>query len=907
MKQTLPHVEFESLTARLFDLLPQVNSPQSLLCVINILLEAEISILLRTDTMIDSQIRLLDVFPSEEHSWVFQHLSSLRWWTGRIAPDKNIPGFPLEEKLVVDTRSFSDSLVAFSGILPRQNPPKYEVILFQSNVARYPFSTYHTAIAAMLLRHFEQLTSLKRITREKKTYAGFLSLDTLLEVDWDDFVRNVKKEDTKKLKQVYFMGPASVLSTAYSLFRIRNRLSSEGNEKPLLFLREQNKKDNSADWNIYLKLTNFVQGLNYLEDSEAKIVSKTHQINEETLKASIVVLEHAWSLCKDAAENEINFNVRLPSIDQIKILLKTTSVLIVNELVNQCKHKIAEDNLGRDTLRLYFATLLCGAQRLRGRYLRISQHNDDDLRHVANEVHREFLLNLSRFMLGVIGIMQRKNNVLKVQPSVSKMEELDGLLYMVDRFAHVELGVDERIHIREHLGQGFVSEVRHHINQKFYRDHLIHVIDVFLLGHLLLHTRFSWIDGEEDQFVNHISKLITLGVTKDVKRRLPNELVRDWAAAALLHDIGYQFGDFNSSMDHGRYIDLFSHLKDATYIESDIENSSELTPKQQLKKMTSHFESKEDYYGWLPVSGSYNFADHGVLSALWLANLMVKTDGGGQIQAKVLDPPLIREYSYCLHAIAHHNLFNHKVRFATHPLSCLLRLCDELQEWGRRRVSIEHMVRHIYLEIEQDECESLEGYESLANLVSNINFEKQDKDDYLEAKIRVNSNQPVFNFWFTYHNPVDAHYDAITTFLSKAYNLQHIELSTSETEGFTSLEWRLLLNFPNPREYRGLTELDIYGLIRERVRVLPELWRFKSSDFAQAGTVWLTAESFPPNQKEMDCIAIIVRGLGDKENRRGWQTCEPSRLLNKLVDLKRQILTKRALGPERYWLFWPDS
>jgi hypothetical protein len=156
----------------------------------------------------------------------------------------------------------------------------------------------------------------------------------------------------------------------------------------------------------------------------------------------------------------------------------------------------------------------------------------------------EYSLHLARFLIQTIdhslfgGQPERQPRFL-----VSPGEGLDALIYLVDRYCHVQLDIDPRINIREHLGQGYYAEVERYMTQPFYRDHLLHVIDVFLTGHLLLETRFTWINGKKQELLKHLPHLFKGESGKCVPGNLPEEWQRNWAMAALFHDIGYQLGD----------------------------------------------------------------------------------------------------------------------------------------------------------------------------------------------------------------------------------------------------------------------------------------------------------------------------------------------------------------------------
>jgi hypothetical protein len=701
------------------------------------------------------------------------------------------------------------------------------------------------------------------------------------------------------------MGPAAVLAFAYDIWGRSRLFSAEDKIKPHPWLKEQSKK---MGWSLYFELAESLADNKALDESTVNDVMKsTRKIDDEAWKAALVVLEHGWRLVFEAATKEASQPEQLcikNHKDQCTALLRLTSELAARDLEGRKEAENPGTPLGRDSLRLYFAVLLCGARRLKERYLWLSESSGRDHRRVAKEVHREFLLNLARFMLGIVKILQKRSQVAAEPGLVSTVEVLDGLLYMIDRFAHVELQVDERLHIREYLGRGLAAEIHRHLGQRFYRDHLIHVIDVFILGHLLLNAQACWAKDRDQTLVDYIASMPLENTLQSVSDKQTGLWLRDWAVAALLHDIGYQLIASPSGLDDGDAADQFFELPRLAGVEW-IDMCSARTPWQErLDKFASSCRGNDKQSGWLPECGTYGFTDHGVLSALRVAQILAHADCEGRVQLQNADLPLVDTYRNSLHAIAHHNLFNQSVHFKTHPLSCLLRLCDELQEWGRRRVNIEYMVKHLYLQIEQNESSVLESHESLERLDANLQLETGTNGG---LTIRIDGQVPVIEFGLTYSNPLEAQYDAITTFLSKAYNLQHVELISRHSEETEGLEWRLLMRFPRPEEYLGLTELDIYGLLRERVRVLPELWRFNNSEAAKAGLVWLTDKALIPMLRNTDCLAIIVKGMSCSKNRCGWQTCDPGNLRSHLIDLKRQLLTRRALGHQQGLTIWPET
>jgi len=896
MKQNSNHSQFESLAANLCQSLPRVKDANSLLQFTVRILSADVAVLLSNSSQNNENLYKIEaVYPTKRHQWAVNNIKELRWWSELPNAGYKYSGFPLESELVVDNEKFPGSLVAFSCKSNIKRPPKHEFVLLQKSNTDFCYSTYHSAIAETLLRHYEQLEELKSTKKSRQTFANLLSLDILLECDWDEFVRRVGKENKGMIKEVNFMGPAAVLASAYFILNRRKFSNTTEDKKPLIWLK---KRRPPHKWQDTITLIEFLKETRPLDQKRCEIIMGPNFDSENGNKAALFVLEHSWRLVRDAASGSFHTRNELPDTEQTKALLHLTSKLCAAELTKIGNTKKPYVFIGREVLRIYFASQLCSAKYLREKYLWLNQQNENTYQNVPGEVRRQYLLNLSRYMLGVVEILQRRSNIVSKPKAVSQIEFLDGLLYAIDRFAHVEIRVDDRLHIRKYLGKGFVSEIKRHMKQEFYRDHLIHVIDVFLLGLLFLKTSIQWNEGEEHSLLTYISKFCCDRTpNEDQKILFPEEhWLKNWTVAALYHDLGYQVDTPNEMRDSSADSFRFFSLPRPTSIKwLDLFDSDSSSKYDKLKKMAKKFSESSEHCSWLPQISDENMKDHGVISALRVAQLLTYMDCEGQSNNGEAKFAMLNEYLKSLHAIAHHNLFSRAVQFETHPLSCLLRLCDELQEWCRRRVNIEKIVKHLYLQIEENQIESIEGHENLKSLSANILFSCSKKDGLVEVSTKLIGNQPDFKFWLDYMDPVQAQYDAVTTFLSKAYNFQHVKLTNPKKNA--AMQWNVFLNFPRPKEYLGLSEHDIYGLLRERVRVLPEMWQYNYDQLHYpAGLVWLNDE-----RPDTDRIAIIVDGR-TIESRIGWQTCNPDILRKRLLKLKRKILARFTLGPDDHWL-----
>ena len=888
------HVIFETLSYNLCEALPRIKNSNSLLVIANELLKSEVSILVRYDSSSDNKkVSIENVYPRVRMSWVNKNINVLRWWKNFSNLNQPYRGGSLEKELIINSERFSDSLVVF-GICPKKNKaPKYEMILLQSYDEEYLYSSYHTAFATTLLRHYEQIEELKLSKKSNREFTNILTNDLLIECDWHEFIQRLNKENKKQLKIVNFIGPAAILSTSMTLWNDDKNSIEDKASKPLKWLKKRRPKDK---WSDFIQILEFLNKSKFFDSNLLEIVNKSEFTNSLGFKSLLMVLGHSWSLVRDAALFSSYKNNRLPNSSQIYDLLKFTVNVCAIYLQNL--NGLGSDNtpIGRESLRVFFAYLLCTSPKLNKRYLWINTDDEILCRNVSKEVHREYLLNLSRYMLGTIKIMQVQNEISNNKSYVSKIEYLDSLLYSIDRFTHVQLGVDERLHVRKQLSRGFSSEISSHIRNQFYRDHLIHVIDVFLLGFILLNTYSKWKTGETSTLTEHLIKSIHTRNSKN-KPSFKNvdHLIEEWAVAALFHDIGYQVdipkdekytpSNFNSFFALSRpasanWLSVFQHVDYPWH--------------QNLERLAKGLNKLSQIEELIPDQKHTFLRDHGVISALRIGQLLAQSDLEGSVLQEE-NSPSVNYYSDALHAIAYHNLFSKIVSFKDRPLSCLLRLCDELQEWGRRRVNIEKIVKHLYLQIEETNTEGLSGYNYLENLHSNINYYIKRANDKVEILSKIKSLRPVFNFTLAYQNPVQAQYDAISLFLSKSYNFQHIDLSESNTE--LPMKWNIFLKFPQPKEYVGLFENDLYGLMRERIRVLPELWQYNSNDNEYpAGLFWIT--DFMPNS---DCIAIIIYDQANNK-RKGWQTCNPDLIRENILNLKRQFLARHTLGPDERWL-----
>mgnify|MGYP003565362673 CR=1 FL=1 len=251
---------------------------------------------------------------------------------------------------------------------------------------------------------------------------------------------------------------------------------------------------------------------------------------------------------------------------------------------------------------------------------------------------------------------------------------------------------------------------------------------------------------------------------------------------------------------------------------------------------------------------------------------------------------MIKKYHHAVHAIAFHNLHNQKVSMEENPLAYLLRLCDELQEWDRRRVNVEKVIKGLYLDIQQGHHQNLAGHDLLKAFYANISInhnEDQFEDEVLFELKRKGKRlkEPCFNFQLRYKDAVSAQFDPIITLLSKSYCFQNLDLAVNYQKQ-NKIRIMVELQFPILKEYKGMLEYDIYGMLTEEVRDLVLLQRIEDIWESDAGLVKLDDKECGGNRHE--CFGIVLQQKS--EIRLGWIPTNPGLYRERLDKFKKEML-----------------
>jgi len=240
---------------------------------------------------------------------------------------------------------------------------------------------------------------------------------------------------------------------------------------------------------------------------------------------------------------------------------------------------------------------------------------------------------------------------------------------------------------------------------EYYRDHVSHVFKVFLLGEKFVHENltdgFSSIELNDSKLMQtNLTKLTNETVEQFSDRKKEKLITADekeamWCIASLTHDLGYPTEVVNDIHDNLRDMLTIFNIKDVSYVLSQQSQkfndsiikliSSDLIIEEKAGEKLQYITHTQAKY-YFKYSRSIEKWDHGVESCIVLMKSLVyflETDYSID-ERKLMDIDDARQFlirQRILRAIASHNCdFIYHLKL---DLSFLLKIIDEMQEWGR--------------------------------------------------------------------------------------------------------------------------------------------------------------------------------------------------------------------------------
>jgi len=192
--------------------------------------------------------------------------------------------------------------------------------------------------------------------------------------------------------------------------------------------------------------------------------------------------------------------------------------------------------------------------------------------------------------------------------------------------------------------------------------------------------------------------------------------------------------------------------------------------KESLKNSISrHLHSRPQKF--LPQKPDYE--DHGVVSALYISERIREIDPE--------KPEKYEEYISAFHAIAFHNKSKEDIKYEDDPLTVLLVLCDEIQEWGRPSIDRNSLSLNLAINSQhENEC----WHDSIESLSVNI------KTDYTNGKLSLSliNKDPFQNdslcCTIQYKDTIHRNNSIFKVWVARSESLQRLNLDMS-LKGFS--------------------------------------------------------------------------------------------------------------------------
>lgn len=204
------------------------------------------------------------------------------------------------------------------------------------------------------------------------------------------------------------------------------------------------------------------------------------------------------------------------------------------------------------------------------------------------------------------------------------------------------------------------------ITKKRHRDHLLHACKIALLGEKILKGKITYND-KNFRLLDLVRELFKLqGKTKNLFERYEsgivdnNEAFNDkilqiWYIAALFHDVGFIYEAFTEVLDNINFLKDFPNFKELY-----------LGIEAAITKFQKEFSVSDVHKEIYKAEFSREF-DHSKIGACIISNLVGESNLICDTAAYITD----------------HHSSNECLKFSERPLSFLLVVLDEIQEWKR--------------------------------------------------------------------------------------------------------------------------------------------------------------------------------------------------------------------------------
>ena len=249
---------------------------------------------------------------------------------------------------------------------------------------------------------------------------------------------------------------------------------------------------------------------------------------------------------------------------------------------------------------------------------------------------------------------------------ISEEPSFEQLIKKISDYAYDTRELDGRFEIKTWLENLLERELFLSITKKRHRDHLLHACRMALLGERILQGKIIYDYGKGFRLLDLVRELFRK--QKDTQKLLKlyevdtlnNEdldkiILRVWFIAALFHDVGFIYEAFTEVWKNLKDIMKYPNFKE---MHLDIEKAL-----ANFKKRFSVSDVREKLY----ESKFTREFDHSKIGACLISNLLGESNLICDMAAFITD----------------HHSSNETLEFTERPLSFLMVLLDEIQEWQR--------------------------------------------------------------------------------------------------------------------------------------------------------------------------------------------------------------------------------
>jgi len=301
-----------------------------------------------------------------------------------------------------------------------------------------------------------------------------------------------------------------------------------------------------------------------------------------------------------------------------------------------------------DWLLTWFALILLKSKSLKYYY---------EQEHVSPYLRQRFFKLLVLILLYLFHCIKCSgNSAFRVFSEASYEEIIRAHIYLLAEYAYIDLRIPRGFEINETLQKLWHNEAVLYILRYPYREHFLHSINVYHLGHLLMHLKIN-----NKEFLSYLCP-------DNLERE---KLLKNWLIASLFHDVAY--------IVHicGQIVKLLDDFKSPA-----LSNYREEIVKA-LNAAARNLE-QELLTGW----DYKNIQDHGLLFVEELDHILT--------HKIITEEGIDKEFEIATKAILKHDKYRNPIDPGEEPLSFLLLLTDHLQEWGRPRMNIVQLREYVY-------------------------------------------------------------------------------------------------------------------------------------------------------------------------------------------------------------------